>query len=267
MKIHFTNKKLNETKMQFDDGETPKYIYGYSERSQIPYKFKIVKEDVDYYYVRDISTTWFSLKINNFLIDKENLKMVGSENKQFDFIVREMSILSFNEKDIIEASQKQQDEILRKEFNTIDYRIEKVQKQIQELGNVEEYKADYTKLSNLKRGSDIYVESKGKLYTGKVIGKSIYGDDNDNDYIQPIITCDNLDIYNAGVEVSRFDNEYEVNVYRSDSMIGEVSYNVYLSVEDYNKKIANNKLKDLKSTLNRLISRKNKLSEKFGKTL
>ena len=117
--------------------ETTNCIFG-TDRSLNKYVFKIVREDDEFYYVSDISTTWYELEKNIFTVSKNPLKFVSSENHKFNFIFeKEELFVSFDEDEV----RKHADATIRAqyadEYTKIDGVIERTQNEIDELGEVD----------------------------------------------------------------------------------------------------------------------------------
>lgn len=243
-----------------------KYIYGFSERSQIGYKFHIVSEDDKNYYVNDVSTSWYELEENIFTIEKANLKMTKSENVKFDFIVKDMSVLSFDKEDIIEANRQQQILLHKNEYAQIDGKIEDARKKLASIQKPKAYKPKASDLKTLKRNQIIFVlndeTNTKKIEKAVVVGKTIkYCDNEDNDYIAPIIDCDTLGIYDAVVRFDSFDKTFLVTKISDDYFFGERDFEVYLNEDDYKRKLEFEKYEEMEKRLNSLISHKKELEK------
>lgn len=240
-------------------------IYGYGLKDQILYEFKIVNEDIDFYYVKDISTTWSELALTRFLVDKNTLKIVGNDNHKFDFILRNDICLSFNKDDIIKIIKQQNLKLLQNEYSNIDQKINNARNELKASENTKAYTPNPSALQNLKRKDVVYVEYKNELYPAIVIGKTITGDEDDNDVITPLINCDKLDIYHCVVNYSSFEENFVVVKPDNDSFSGEYEYDVYLSKEDYQNKLNYNKYKKNEQRLENLINRKSYIEREMKK--
>ena len=248
--------------------EIANHIFG-TDRSLNKYVFKIVREDDEFYYVSDISTTWYELEKNIFTLSKNPLKFVSSENPKFNFIFeKEELFVSFNEDEV----RKHADATIRAqyadEYSKIDGVIERTQNEIDELGEVDLNKylvnADESMFTETLY---LYDRDDKKLHPVHIKEKHVW-----NDGMITIRFSDNdLDVVMENVQYTTMDKEnygtcYVLNVDRYD--YGEyypVEYPIYFSEEHYDAFRKSQKLSTLKCRLNNEKKRKAALERELAK--
>lgn len=248
--------------------ETTNHIFG-TDRSLTKYVFKIVREDDEFYYVSDISTTWYELKKNIFTLSKNPLKFVSSENPDFNFIFEKDGIfISFDEDEV----RKHADATIRaqysEEYSKIDGVIERIQNEIDELGEVDLDKylvhADESMFTDTLY---LYDSDDKKLHSVHINEKHVWDDgmitfrfsDNDLNVVMENVWYTTIDKENYGtcyiikVDKHDYDDWYEDE------------YPIYFSEEHYDAFRKSQKLSTLKCRLNNEKTRKATLEKELAK--
>lgn len=249
--------------------ETANRIFG-TDRRLNKYVFQIVREDDEFYYVSDISTTWYELEKNVFTVSKNPLKFVSSENPKFNFIFEKENIfISFDEYEV----RKHADATIRAqyadEYSKIDGVIERTQNEIDELGEVDLDKflvhADESMFTDILY---LYDSDDKKLHPVHIKEKHVW----DDGMITLRFSDNDLGVSMENVWYTTMDKEnygtcYILNVdrYDGDDCCYEDEYPIYFSEEHYDAFRKAQKLSTLKRRLNNEKTRKATLERELAK--
>lgn len=248
--------------------ETTNRIFG-TDRRLNKYVFQIVREDDEFYYVSDISTTWYELEKNIFTVSKNPLKFVSSENPKFNFIFEKEDIfISFDEDEV----RKHADATIRAQYadaySKIDGVIEGIQNEIDELGEVDLDKylvhADESMFTDTLY---LYDSDDKKLHPVHIDEKHVWNDgmitlrfsDNDLHVGMENVRYTTMDKENYGtcyiIDVDRYD----------DDDLYEDEYPIYFSEEHYDAFRKSQTLSTLERRLCNEKTRKAKLEKELAK--
>ena len=248
---------------------TVMHIYG-TNNSSIKYVFDVIKEDSDFYYVKDISTTWYELANNIFKVSKNPLRIVSSENPNFNFIFsdNEQFFISFDEVDVKNYAYKLYREQISKEYSEIDGVIDRLRKSIEDFGEVDLDR--FLKKVDASAFGDflfLYDSDSKKLHKVSIEESHTWKDGS----ITFHFADNDLDLYSEGTHYTTFDKEnygtcYILNVDRYDyGDYYEVKYPIYFSEEHYDTFKKYCELAKLNRILKNTLERKVKLEHELAK--
>lgn len=248
---------------------TVKHIYG-TNRSGIKYVFQIIKEDAEFYYVRDISTDWNELYDNLFKVSKNPLKFVSSENPKFNFIFsdKEKFFISFDEVDVKNYAHKLYIEQISKEYSEIDGVIGRLRKSVEDFGEVDLDR--FLKKVDASAFGDflfLYDSDSQKLHKVSIEESHTWNDGS----ITFHFADNDLGLDSEGTHYTTLDKEnygtcYILNVDRYDyGDYYEDEYPIYFSEEHYDTFKKSCELAKLNRNLKNMLDRKVKLEKELAK--
>ena len=231
-----------------------KYFYG-TNKQLLRYKFRVIDENESYYIVEDADTFW------KFFIDKDTKQIVKAEDKSYEFVFKESGfVLSENEEEIERVAKEYLNEALTNELKSIEDRLSKAKMESADLS------FDNTpdkELKDLNRDDEIIIISDNKPHKGNVSRVLIDRDFPEDTFVE--VTCLKLDIYYETIEYDNIDKTFYIEKDDNDSLFGSIHYNVFLSENDYNKYLHNEKVTKINDNIASLTARMNKIKSRLNK--
>lgn len=228
-----------------------KYFYG-TNKQLLKYKFRVIDENESYYIVKDADTLW------KFFIDKDTKQIVKAEDKSHEFVFKESGfVLSENDEEIKRIAREYLNEALTNELKDIEDILSKAKMDLADLS------FDNTpdkELKDLNRDDEIIIIEDDKPHKGNVSRVLIDRDFPENIFVE--VTCLELNIYYETIE---HDKKYYIEKDDNEALYGSIRYNVFLSENDYNKHLHNEKVAKINNKIASLTARMNKIKSTLNK--
>ena len=228
-----------------------KYFYG-TNKQLLKYKFRVIDENESYYIVEDADTLW------KFFIDKDTKQIVKAEDKSHEFVFKESGfVLSENEEEIKRIVKENLNEALTNELKDIEDRLSKAKMDLADLS------FDNTpdkELKDLNRDDEIIIIEDDKPHKGNVSRVLIDRDLPEDIFVE--VTCLKLDIYYETIEYDDIDKTFYIEKDDDDDY---TRYNVFLSENDYNKHLHNEKVAKINNKIASLTARMNEIKSTLNK--
>lgn len=230
-----------------------KYFYG-TNKELLRYEFRVIDENESYYIVEDKDTFW------KFFIDKDTKQIVKAENKNHEFVFKESGfVLSENEEEIKKIAKEYRNEAITNELKGIEDRLSKAKMELADLS------IDNTpdkELKDLNRDDEIIIVD-NVPHKGKVSRVLIDRDFPENTFVE--VTCLKLNIYYETIEYDNIDKTYYIEKDDDDALFGTTRYDVFLSENDYNKYLHNEKVAKINNKIASLTARMNEIKSTLNK--
>lgn len=231
-----------------------KYFYG-TNKELLKYRFRVVNENESYYIVEDVDTFW------RFFVDKDTKQIVKAEDKSHEFVFKENGfVLSENEEEIKRIAKEYLNEALTNELKDIEDRLSKAKMESADLS------IDNTpdkELKDLNRDDEIIIIEDNKPHKGNVSRVLIDRDFPENTFVE--VTCLKLNIYYETIEYDNIDKTYYIEKDDDDALFGTTRYDVFLSENDYNKYLHNEKVVKINKKIASLTARMNEIKSTLNK--
>lgn len=231
-----------------------KYFYG-TNKQLLKYKFRVINENESYYIVEDVDTFW------KFFIDKDTKQIVKAEDKSHEFVFKESGfVLSENEEEIKRIAKENLNEALTNDLKSIE---DALSKNKMELADLSFDNTPDKELKDLNRDDEIIIISDNKPHKGNVSRVLIDRDFPEDIFVE--VTCLKLDIYYETIEYDDLDKTFYIEKDDREAFFGTTRYDVFLSENDYNKHLHNEKIAKINDDIASLTARMNKIKSALNK--
>lgn len=230
-----------------------KYFYGIN-KQLLRNKFRVINENESYYIVEDKDMLW------KFFVDKDTNQIVKAEKKSHEFIFKENDfVLSESEEEIEKIAKAYLNEALTNELKGIEDRLSKAK---MELADLSFDNTPDKELKDLNRDDEIIILD-NVPHKGKVSRVLIDRDFPEDTFVE--VSCLKLDIYYETIEYDDIDKTYYIEKDDKDARFGTTHYNVFLSKNDYNKYLHNEKVAKINNKIASLTARMNEIKSTLNK--
>lgn len=231
-----------------------KYFYR-TNKQTLRYKFRVINENESYYIVEDVDTFW------KFFIDKDTKQIVKAEDKSHEFVFKESGfVLSENEEEIKRIAKENLNEALTNDLKSIE---DALSKNKMELADLSFDNTPDKELKDLNRDDEIIIISDNKPHKGNVSRVLIDRDFPEDIFVE--VTCLKLDIYYETIEYDDLDKTFYIEKDDREAFFGTTRYDVFLSENDYNKHLHNEKIAKINDDIASLTARMNKIKSALNK--
>lgn len=213
----------------------------------LDYKFKVVEEDDNYYYVKDVSTTWNELSQNIFKVQKEPLKFISSADKKFNFIFENKEFFVAHDKESVKTYVK---EMTRRrlcdEIPLVENTIKELEQKISSFNFSSNWRDENRLLWNVSIGDTVFIEKERELYKGFVVGYVTY----DRQSYIPLIKSKEIGCHEGRIKED-WRGEHYVTFDIENDFYDECECRIFKSLElyeGYKSEKELNRIKDLLTT-------------------
>lgn len=234
-----------------------------TDSNTLKYVFSVLREDDDFLYVKDISTTSFEIRSHIFKVRKNPLMFVDSdEDKTWDFIFKDKKFFaSFNETEVISKAQEYQRFYDKASLRNTIKGIADLRKKIKDAKEflLNEYGAKH--LSTLTFNDKLFVLDDDKnLQPAFVTAKIEYANGDMSVKIHvPFLDDDfeifwDKDLFNGDGTIFYIYSDFPSNFFGDG-----VKRSVFMDISDYEHFLSNRELRKIRENFVSLTCRRDKL--------
>lgn len=234
-----------------------------TDSNTLKYVFSVLREDNDFLYVKDISTTSFEIRSHIFKVRKNPLMFVDSdEDRTWDFIFKDKKFFaSFNETEVISKAQEYQRFYDKASLRQTIKGIADLRKKIKDAKEflLNEYGAKH--LSTLTFNDKLFVLDDDKnLQPAFVTAKIEYANGDMSVKIHvPFLDDDfeifwDKDLFNGDGTIFYIYSDFPSNFFGDG-----VKRSVFMDISDYERFLSNRELRKIRENFVSLTCRRDKL--------
>lgn len=235
----------------------------------LKYEFSVLREDDDFLYVKDISTTSFEIRSHTFKVRKSPLMFVDSDgDRTWDFIFKDKKFFaSFNEKEVADKAQEYQRSYDKSSLREKIKAIATLRKEIKETKEffLKEYGSSH--LSTLSFNDKLFVlDGDKKMAEAFVSAKIEYANGDRSVKIHVPSYHEDFEILWNKNRLNEYGSIFYVYSDTPSDFFGDgVKMSVFINCSDYEHHLSNGELRKKRENLDSLTCKRNRLFHRLTK--